>query len=95
MKAELKTKVNDGDVLAFPRGIADERKRADSLAVFKLIRQVTKKAPKMWGAAASASAAITTGIKADEREIGSSPVSHHVNRTSPSMSCPVSSGTLN
>ena len=49
MKAELKTKVNDGDVLAFLRGIADERKRADSLAVFKLMRQVTKKAPKMWG----------------------------------------------
>jgi len=49
MKAELKTKVNHQDVLAFLNSIGDEKRRADSLAVLKLMRHITKNAPKMRG----------------------------------------------
>jgi hypothetical protein len=47
--AELKTKLNDGDVAAFLDGVADERRRADSLAVLDLMRDITGEQPKMWG----------------------------------------------
>ena len=49
--AELKTKLNDASVDAFINGIDDEQKRADSFAVLKLMQQVTKAEPKMWGTA--------------------------------------------
>lgn len=48
--AELKTKLNDASVTDFINSIKDEEKRADSFEVLKLMRQVTKHAPKMWGA---------------------------------------------
>ena len=48
--AELKTKVNDADVVAFLNGVADERKRQDCFAVLELMRRVTGEEPKMWGA---------------------------------------------
>ncbi len=47
---ELKTKVNDADVVAFLNGVADERKRQDCFAVLELMRRVTGEEPKMWGA---------------------------------------------
>ncbi len=47
--AELKTKENEGDVVAFLNGVADERKRQDSLAILALMQQVTQMEPKMWG----------------------------------------------
>jgi hypothetical protein len=47
--SELKTKVNDGDVLAFLNSVPDEKKRQDSLAVLELFQEVTGLPPKMWG----------------------------------------------
>ena len=47
--AELKTKLNNASVTDFLNGIADEEKRADSFEILKLMQQVTKQEPKMWG----------------------------------------------
>lgn len=48
-KAELKTKVNDASVAKFLDSVADEQKRNDCLEILKLMKQVTKQEPKMWG----------------------------------------------
>jgi len=48
--AELKTKVNDGSVEAFLAGIPNDRRRDDARAVMKLMKAVTRKPPRMWGA---------------------------------------------
>lgn len=48
--AELKTKLNDANVEAFLNSVADEKRRADGLVVFKLMKKITKQEPKMWGA---------------------------------------------
>jgi hypothetical protein len=48
-KAELKTKVNDASVTKFLDSVADEQKRKDCFEVLKLMQQVTKEEPKMWG----------------------------------------------
>lgn len=48
--AELKTKVNDASVTTFLNSIEDDEKRADSFEILKLMKQVTRKEPKMWGA---------------------------------------------
>jgi len=48
--AELKTKVNNVSVAAFLNKIENEEKRADSFEILKLMQQVTKQEPKMWGA---------------------------------------------
>ena len=48
-KAELKTKVNDASVTKFLNSVADEQKRNDSLEILKMMQQVTKEEPKMWG----------------------------------------------
>ena len=47
---ELKTKVNDADVVAFLNDVADERKRQDCFAVLDLMQRITGAEPKMWGA---------------------------------------------
>jgi hypothetical protein len=47
--AELKTKVNTASVTDFLNGIKDETKRADSFEIVKMMQQVTKQEPKMWG----------------------------------------------
>jgi hypothetical protein len=47
--AELKTKLTDASVTEFINGIKDEEKRADSFEILKLMKQVTKEEPKMWG----------------------------------------------
>jgi hypothetical protein len=47
--AELKTKLNDASVTDFLNGIKDETKRADSFEILKMMQQVTKQEPKMWG----------------------------------------------
>lgn len=49
-KAELKTKVNDASVTKFLNSVADEQQRSDSFEILKLMKQVTKEEPKMWGA---------------------------------------------
>ena len=47
--AELKTKVNDASVAAFLKKVGDEQKRKDSFEILKIMQQVTKEKPKMWG----------------------------------------------
>lgn len=48
-KAELKTKVNDASVVKFLESVTDEQKRNDSFEIVKLMQQITKEEPKMWG----------------------------------------------
>src|SRR6185503_8457730 len=48
-KAELKTKVNDASVTTFLNSVTDEQKRNDGFEILKLMQQVTKEEPKMWG----------------------------------------------
>jgi hypothetical protein len=47
--AELKTKKNEASVTKFLDGIKDEKKREDSYTILKLMKQITKTEPKMWG----------------------------------------------
>ena len=49
MAAELKTKLNDASVEKFIESIEDEVKRDDCYEVIKLMKQITRKEPKMWG----------------------------------------------
>ena len=49
-KTELKTKVNDASVTKFLDSVADEGKRNDCYEILKMMKQVTKEEPKMWGA---------------------------------------------
>ncbi len=46
---ELKTKVNAASVEDFLNSVTDQQKREDSFEILKLMEQVTKEAPKMWG----------------------------------------------
>lgn len=48
---EMKTKVNDASVEEFLMSVDNEQKRKDSFEIVKIMRQVTKKEPKMWGPA--------------------------------------------
>ena len=48
--AELKTKLNDASVTDFLNSVTDEQKRIDSFEILKIMKQVTKEEPKMWGA---------------------------------------------
>ena len=47
--AELKTKLNDGNVEAYLNSVENEKKRQDSLTILKLMQKVTDEEPKMWG----------------------------------------------
>ena len=48
-KTELKTKVNEASVMDFLNSVTDEQKRNDAFEILKLMKQVTKEEPKMWG----------------------------------------------
>ena len=48
--SELKTKVNQASVETFLNAVADEQARKDSYEILKIMKQVTKEEPKMWGA---------------------------------------------
>jgi len=48
-KVELKTKVNAASVEVFLNSVTDEQKREDCFEILRLMKQVTKEAPKMWG----------------------------------------------
>ena len=48
-KVELKTKVNDASVEGFLNSVTDEQQREDCFEILRLMKQVTKEAPKMWG----------------------------------------------
>ena len=47
---ELKTKLNDASVEDFLNTVSDEKIRADCFEIAKIMKQVTKAEPKMWGA---------------------------------------------
>jgi hypothetical protein len=47
--AELKTKPTNASALAFIKTIPDEKKRADSLKLLRLFKDVTGEKPQMWG----------------------------------------------
>jgi len=47
--AELKTKATSASVGKFLAAVKDAQRRADCLTVAKLMQQVTKAPPKMWG----------------------------------------------
>ena len=49
--AEIKTKVNEASVEEFLSKVEDEQKRKDSFEIVKIMKQVTKEEPKMWGPA--------------------------------------------
>jgi hypothetical protein len=48
--AELKTKVNEASVEGFLNSVTDEQDRKDCFELLKMMKQVTKEEPKMWGA---------------------------------------------
>ena len=47
--AELKTRLNDGDVHAFINNIPNEKKRQDAFIILKLMQEATNAEPNMWG----------------------------------------------
>lgn len=47
--AELKTKENDGDVMAFLDSIENKTRREDGYKILAMLKKVTQKEPKMWG----------------------------------------------
>ena len=47
--AELKTKVNDASVTDFLNSVEDEQKRKDTFEILRIMKQITKEEPKMWG----------------------------------------------
>ena len=49
--AEIKTKVNEASVEEFLGTVEGEQKRKDCFEIVKIMKQVTKKEPKMWGPA--------------------------------------------
>lgn len=46
---ELKTRLNDGDVLDFLNSIEHEKRREDGLRLLDIFSEVTQEDPKMWG----------------------------------------------
>lgn len=46
---ELKTKVNDASVNDFLNSVEDQKKRDLSFKILKLMKDITKAEPKMWG----------------------------------------------
>lgn len=47
--SDLKTKKNDKDIVEFLNSVENPKKRADSLALFELFKEVTDEEPSMWG----------------------------------------------
>ncbi len=48
--AEVKTKKNEASVEGFLNSVEDEQARKDCFEILKMMKQVTKEEPKMWGA---------------------------------------------
>jgi hypothetical protein len=48
-KAELKTKMNNASVTRFLNSLSDEQKRNNCFEILKMMKQITKEEPKMWG----------------------------------------------
>ena len=48
-KYELKTRVNDGDVIAFLNSIENEKRKEDAFRALDLIQELSGEEPRMWG----------------------------------------------
>lgn len=46
---EIKTKLNDSNVLDFLNGVEHKQRREDSLVVLDIMSKLTQEEPKMWG----------------------------------------------
>jgi len=75
--AELKTKLNDASIEDFLNKVDDKQKREDSFEIVKMMKQVTKEEPKMWGPAiigfGSYHYKYESGREGDAPQIGFSP----------------------
>ena len=75
--AELKTKLNEASVEDFLNKVEDKQKREDSFEILKLMQQITKEEPKMWGPAiigfGSYHYKYESGREGDAPQIGFSP----------------------
>jgi hypothetical protein len=47
--AEIKTKVNDGDVEDFINSVSNEQKKEDGFKLLEIFKRLTGEKPKMWG----------------------------------------------
>jgi len=47
--AEVKTKKNEGDVIAFLNSVENEKRRSDSFQMLEMMKELTGKEPEMWG----------------------------------------------
>jgi hypothetical protein len=47
--AELKTQPTDNSVVEYLNSVENEKKRADSFAILKLMSEISGEEPKMWG----------------------------------------------
>lgn len=47
--AELKTKLNDANVVAFLNAVEHEQKQKDSFEILEMMQEITGEQPKMWG----------------------------------------------
>lgn len=47
--AEIKTRQSEASVMDFLNNIEDEKKRLDSLEIYKLMSEITKEEGKIWG----------------------------------------------
>lgn len=48
--AELKTKINENNIVEFLNGVDNDERRKDCFTLLDLFQQWTKETPKMWGA---------------------------------------------
>lgn len=48
-KYELKTKVNDGDVLKFLNSVENDKRKEDALVILDIMKKKTGEEAKMWG----------------------------------------------
>ena len=74
---EMKTKLNDASIENFLNKVDDKQKREDCFEIVKIMKQVTKEEPKMWGPAiigfGSYHYKYESGREGDTMQIGFSP----------------------
>ena len=75
--AEMKTKLNDASIEDFLNKVDDKQKREDCFEIARMMQQVTKEKPKMWGPAiigfGSYHYKYESGREGDMMQIGFSP----------------------
>jgi len=75
--AEMKTKLNDASIEDFLNKVDDKQKREDCFEIARMMQQVTKEEPKMWGPAiigfGSYHYKYESGREGDMMQIGFSP----------------------